>query len=335
MQVPQFRGAGKIAFGQKEVPVPGNGELLIQVKANALCGSERGQFWKGSAVTPGHEAAGIVVAAGPATNVPLGTPGVIFLMDFCGTCRSCRLGYTNQCTQKRADMGFNKDGGYGPFELIHENIFFPVPPDILLTEATMLLDIMGTSSHALKRAQLVHRDIQAVVIAGAGPVGLGVLAMTRILLGEHTPIFITDVLPYRLELATRLGGIPIDLNHESLVEGVRQRTPIDIDLAVDTSGKRAAREACIEILAKRGVLACIGHGEDLNLSVSNDLIAPERVILGSEYFCFNDLPGLLQHLQNHHAYLQQIITHRYPVERLQEAFDVFFKGETGKVVIEQ
>ena len=335
MQVPRFQGAGKIVFGEKEVPVPGSGELLIDVKANALCGSERGQFLRGSTVTPGHEAAGIVVAAGRDTHVPVGTPGVIFLMDFCGTCRSCRLGLTNQCLQKRADMGFNKDGGYGPYELVHESIFFPVDPDIPLTEATMLLDVMGTSSHALKRAQLVHRDIQAVVVAGAGPVGLGVLAMSRILLGEQVPVFITDLVPYRLELAARLGGTPIDLNQQSFLEGVRAHAGGDIDLAIDTSGKGAARQACIEILAQRGVLVCVGHGEGLSLTVSADLIAPERAVLGSEYFRFNELPELLQHLRGHRAYLRQIITHRYPVDRLQEAFEVFFQGQTGKVVIEQ
>ncbi|HZB10855.1 MAG TPA: alcohol dehydrogenase catalytic domain-containing protein [Rubrobacter sp.] len=87
---------------------------MIGVKANALCGSERGQFFDGSGVTPGHEAAGVVVDAGPETGTAAGTRGVIYLMDFCGECRSCALGFTNQCMNKRGDVGFNKDGGYGP-----------------------------------------------------------------------------------------------------------------------------------------------------------------------------------------------------------------------------
>ncbi len=335
MRVPRFIGDGKITFSERDVPVPGPGQLLIEVKANALCGSERWQFLKGSAVTPGHEAAGIVVAAGPDTRVSTGTPGVIFLMDFCGDCRSCRLGFTNQCLEKRGDMGFTRDGGYGRYELVHERIFFPVDPDIPLTEATMLLDVMGTSSHALKRARLVHPDIQSVVVAGAGPVGLGVLAMLRILLGEQAPVLIADMIPYRLELAARLGGTPIDLNQQTIDEGVREHGNGGIDLAIDTSGKSAARQGCLAVLARRGVLVCVGHGESLNLAVSADLIAPERAVLGSEYFCYDELPELLQHLRTHRAYLRQIITHRFPVDCLQAAFEVFFQGETGKVVIEQ
>ena len=115
--VPHFVGNRRIAATAKPVPQPGPGQLLIQVQANALCGSERGQFADGTDVTPGHEAAGIVVAAGPGTTTPVGTPGAIFLMDFCGECRSCRLGFTNQCLAKRGDMGFNRDGGYGVYEL--------------------------------------------------------------------------------------------------------------------------------------------------------------------------------------------------------------------------
>ena len=127
MITPQFQGGGRIVFREKPIPTPGQGELLIQVRANALCGSELHQFQDGTPITPGHEAAGFVAAAGPGTSTPVGTPGVIYLMDFCGECRSCRLGLTNQCLQKRADMGFTHDGGYGPFELVHENIFFPIP----------------------------------------------------------------------------------------------------------------------------------------------------------------------------------------------------------------
>jgi threonine 3-dehydrogenase len=335
MPVPRFVGDGRIDFVEKSVPEPGRGQLLIRVAANALCGSERGQFVNGAEVTPGHEAAGIVVAVGPETHTAVGTPGVIYLMEYCGTCRSCRLGFTNQCLNKRGDMGFNRDGGYGPYELVHERIFFPVDTDLTLTEATLLLDVMGTSAHAIKRGQLVHPDVQSVLITGAGPVGLGLLAMARILLGAATPVLIVDIVPYRLELARRLGGAPIDLLEQTIDQGMRQYGLARVDLAIDSSGKGAARRAALDMLDQRGVMVCVGHGEGLDFSVSSDLIAPERAVLGSEYFCFGDLPENLTHLRAHRSYLSQIITHRYPVRDIQPAFEQFFAGQTGKVVIEQ
>jgi len=335
MLVPHFVGTGTIRFIEKPVPEPGPGQLLIKVKANALCGSERSQFFGGTAVTPGHEAAGVVAAAGAGTQTAIGTPGVIFLMDFCGACRSCRRGATNQCLAKRGDMGFTRDGGYGVYELVHEHIFFPIAADLPLTEATLLLDIMGTSSHAIQRARLVRPDIESLVITGAGPIGLGVLAMAKLLLGKDMPVLISDVVTYRLDLAQRLGGVPIHLSETTLDAGLQMHGLDSVDVAIDTSGRAGARRACLDVLGQRGVLVCVGHGEALQLTVSPDLIAPERAILGSEYFRYDELPTNLHLLRTQLPYLQQIITHRYGLHEIQHAFQTFFAGETGKVVIEQ
>ena len=335
VQAPAFIGGGKIIFREKQVPPLGPGQLLIQVKANALCGSERWQFYDGTETTPGHETAGVVVAAGSGTKIALGTPGVIFLMDFCGTCRNCRLGFTQQCLAKRGDMGFNRDGGYGPYELVNENIFFPIDPALSLTEATLLLDIMGTSGHAIQRAKLIRSDIESVVVTGAGPIGLGILAMLRIFLGDDIPLVVADFVDYRLQLVESLGGLPVDLKRHDLQDGLRHHGLTSLDVAFDTSGKAAARRACLDVLAQRGVLVCVGHGEGLDLTVSPDLIAPERAVLGSEYFRYDELPANLVHLQQNGAYLTQLITHRFPIRDVQAAFELFFSGNSGKVVVEQ
>lgn len=335
MSIPMFLGDGKIDYIEKQVPTPGPGQLLLQVKANALCGSERGQFYDGSATTPGHEAAGIVVAAGIDTTTEAGTHGVVFLMDFCGHCRSCKRGYTNQCLSKRADYGFSHDGGYAPYMVVNENVFFAVDAEIPLTEATILLDIMGTGGHAIRRAQLVHGDIESIVIAGAGPIGLAVLAMAKLLLGQELPVYIMDFTPYRLELAERMGAIPINLAQTSLEDVLSLAGLSGIDAAFDTSGRTSARQTALHALNHRGVLVCIGHGQELNLQVSSDLIATERAVLGSEYFQYSELADNHRLLSEHLPYLSQIITHRFGPKSMQEAFELFFKGDTGKVVIEQ
>jgi len=334
MVVPRFLGRGEIGFLRKPVWEPGRGQLLIGVKANALCGSERGQFFDGSDVTPGHEAAGVVVDVGPETGTAAGTRGVIYLMDFCGECRSCALGFTNQCTNKRGDIGFNKDGGYGPYLLVNENVFFPTEDDVPLAEATMLLDVMGTTGHAIRRGLRLREDVRSLGIAGAGPVGLGALAIARILLGPEVIVVISDLSPYRLDLARRLGGKVIDLREKKLAEGLQEHGLDELDLAVDTSGKGVARQSYLDVLSKRGVLVCAGHGEGLSLDVSRDLIAPERAVLGSEYFCYDELHTNLELLRDNLPYLGQIITHRFALQDINEAFEIFFRGETGKVLVE-
>jgi threonine dehydrogenase-like Zn-dependent dehydrogenase len=330
-----FVGNKQIKFAEKMVPQPGPGQLLLQVHANALCGSEKPQFFDGTSTTPGHEAAGTIVATGPNTRISVGTPGTIFLMDFCGHCRSCVLGFTNQCLQKRGDMGFNRDGGYGQYELIHEEIFFPVPEEFPATEGTLLLDIMGTGGHSIERCQLMRPDIDSLLVLGAGPIGLGVLAMAKIILGKQVKVFITDIVPYRLKLAEELGGLPINVSQSTLAEGLKSHGMDRADIAVDTTGKQAARQEGLYALAQRGSLICVGHGEGITLKISPDIIAPERSVVGSEYFRYDELPANLRRLKQHRSYLNQIITHRLGVDEIQKAFEIFFAGETGKVIIEQ
>ncbi|MEJ7747987.1 MAG: alcohol dehydrogenase catalytic domain-containing protein [Candidatus Limnocylindrales bacterium] len=330
----RFSGNRQVVLRERPVPVAGPGELLIEVRANAVCGSDRGLWEAGTSVTPGHETAGVVVAAGAGTTTPIGTLGVVYLMDYCGACRSCLGGYTNQCLAKRADMGFDRDGGYGAYELIHESMFFSVDQDMDPAEATLLLDVMGTTAHALERARLIRPDLESLVVAGAGPIGLGVVAMSRIVLGPAVRVVIADVQPERLRLAEQLGATPIDLRDTTLAAGVAGAGFRDGgDVAIDTTGSASVRDALLATLGRRGVLVCLGHGQWLNVDVSRDLIAPERTILGSEYFPFADLSINLERWRAHRAALAAIVTHRYRLGDLAEALSVFFSGQSGKVVV--
>jgi threonine 3-dehydrogenase len=327
---PLFPGDREIRLVERTYRDPGEGELLISVRANALCGTDRQFYFGGATHIAGHETSGVVAAAGSGTSTAVGTRGVVYLMDFCGKCRSCLIGATNQCLAKRADMGINTDGGYGPFEVVHESNFFPITDDISFVTATMLLDVMGTSSHAIGRAQLVRPDIESVYIAGAGPIGLGLVVMAKLRLGEDIPIHISDVSPWRRDFAESFGAIPVDATDVAAMAEISRP-----DIAFDATGKEVARRAALDILAQRGALICVGHGESVTLDVSNDLIAPEHAVLGSEYFRYDELAGNLALLQEHQDIISRVVTHTFPIEKLDEAFAYFLGGETGKVVVTQ
>lgn len=323
---PVFRGMERIEYVERTYRQPGAGELLIAPRANALCGTDRGFWTRGAEHVAGHETAGVVLEAGDGTTTPVGARGVVFLMDFCGGCRSCRLGATNQCLAKRGDMGINTDGGYGRYEVVHESNFFPITDDIDFATATMLLDVMGTSGHAIGRAQQVRSDIESVYVAGAGPIGLGLLVMSKLVLGQDLPVFISDVSAWRRDFAGTLGGIPVDPAELSAVDSP--------DVAFDASGKEIARRGALDILGQRGVLVCVGHGEQLTLDVSGDLIALEHAVLGSEYFRYDEMPRNLELLRANTELISRVITHRVPIADLEHAFELFLSGETGKVVVE-
>lgn len=335
-RVPHFLGGGRIGTQDRSIPDPGAGQLLLRVRANALCGTDRAQLSAGSTVTPGHEAAGEVVGVGSGTSTAVGTHGVVFLMDFCGACRSCRGGATNQCLAKRGDMGFTHDGGLGRLELVHESNFFATGPGIDPAEATLLLDMMGTTSHALGRARATRDDIQSLLVGGSGPIGLGTVAMAH-LLWEGVQVVVADLIPYRLALAQRLGAQTIDLRTQGLDAGLRAAgfEGEGVDVAIDTSGRGQSRRSLLDVLGRRGVLVCVGHGEGLELSVSDDLIGPERTVMGSEYFRYDALAANLALLRGNLDYLGQLITHRFGIGDLEAAYRLFLAGQTGKVVIEQ
>ena len=87
---------------------------------------------------------------------------------------------------------------------------------------------------------------------------------------------------------------------------------------------------------EKALLRCSGRScEGLQIEVSSQLIAPERAIVGSEYFRYDELPANLQRLRQHRSHLRGIITHRFPVDRIDEAFATFLAGDCGKVVVEQ
>ncbi|HYE04527.1 MAG TPA: alcohol dehydrogenase catalytic domain-containing protein [Planctomycetota bacterium] len=329
---PRFVGGGRIDFAERAVPTPGPGELLVRVRANALCGSERHQWQHGAEVVPGHELVGEVVARGAGTTCAIGTTGAAYLMEFCGDCRSCRRGLTNQCRAKTADIGFTRDGGYGAFAVVAERAFFALPADVDAVSATMLLDVMGTGGHAIARAGLVQPERRSLLVLGGGPIGLGVLAMARLLL-PGARVRVAEVNRYRLGLIERLGGIALDRGRGSLADAFAGADAPDV--VVDTTGKASARHEAMAVLDRCGVLVCVGHGEDLRLEVSRDLISSERAVLGSEYFPFADLAPNLALLRDNRAYLAQIVTHRMPAAELAAAFTTFFAGDCGKVVVER
>ena len=107
-------------------------------------------------------------------------------------------------------------------------------------------------------------------------------------------------------------------------------------MAVDTSGKQSARQEAVDSLGSTR-LADLRRSRRRHRA--QDIArhhSPERSIVGSEYFRYDELPANLRRLQQHRAYLNQIITHRFGADEIQHAFEAFFfGGETGKVVIEQ
>ena len=159
--------------------------------------------------------------------------------------------------------------------------------------------------------------------------------MSKLTFAKDLPVLINDVKSSRLPLAKKMGGLPIDLSKQSLEEGMEDYGIKNPDVAIDATGKAIARKNALNALAKRGVLVMVGNGEGLEFEQYPDMGGPERSILGSEYFSYNEMEANHELLKDNQEYLSQIITHQYNIKDVQKSYEHFFSpdSDAGKIAV--
>lgn len=325
-----FHGEGRITVEEATMPEAGAGDLLVRIHACALCGSDRGAWERGNRVTAGHEIAGTVVGAGADTTTVIESRGAVFLVAYCGACAMCRAGSRGACLRREGMMGFDRDGGFAEYIVVPERCFLPVDDRLDLDDAVMLLDATGTAMHALRRAGALGKPPAALVM-GAGPVGLGcVLALRAVGVPE---ILAVDVAPFRRAFAERLGARALP-GGEGSVAAVREVLPDGPPLVIEASGNPTAQRQALDVLAPGGRMVVVGHSHvPLEVWTSRDLIQEEKTILGSEYFDPDEFTPNQRLILDGKLAPSRLITHRLPLTQIEEAYRLFWSGETGKVLI--
>jgi propanol-preferring alcohol dehydrogenase len=330
MRAAAFLGDGRVEVRECPIPELGAGMVLIRVSACALCGTDRHGFEHGSAVVPGHEIAGAVVLCGPQADIDIGTEGVVYLVEFCGDCFACRNGSTNMCLNRRAMYGLTVPGGFAEYVTVRADCFLPVASSFSPSRATTLLDLFGTTRHALLR---YGTDVpRCLAVVGCGPIGLGAVAVGQAMGIER--IYASDVAPYRLELAAGLGAVTIDASLVNTVEQLHTMETDGCDVVIEAAGLSHTQRQAIAMAAPGGRVMIVAHSRGtLELQTSTDLIRREISLVGCEYFPIGEFGGTHALVTDGGLDPDPILTHSFPLEGLKEACDSFFSGTTGKVVI--
>jgi threonine 3-dehydrogenase len=332
MRAARFLGEGRIVVENRSVPEPGPGEVLLRVHACATCGSDRHAWEHGSSIIPGHEGSGTVVAAGPGATLPMGTRGAVYLVAYCGACRMCRRGETGACLRKERMIGFTHDGAYAEYMVAPERCILPIDAELHLDNANMLLDVLGTTFHAIRRSRVAPEQMAAVCILGAGPIGQGAIIALRGL-GVST-VYAVDINPFRLEMAAKLGAQVVDGREGDVVKRMRALVPDGPDFVLEATGNQAAQRQAIEMVAADSPVVVVGHSKTpFEVRSSTDLIAQEKMLIGSEYFGVAEFPGNLALVQAGRVDPLPVITHRLPLDQIEEAYTLFWSGRTGKVLV--
>ena len=342
-------GPDDLRVVEKPVPAPGPGEVLLRVEAASLCGTDlkirAGSFFPAQpppgTFTPGHEYAGTVVALGPTVDeVAVGDRVVVEAHRGCMRCANCVRGHYTSCLNYgRPDkghraMGMSVDGGFADYVVNHVTTLYRLPPSVSFEEAVMITTA-GTSMYAIDTlGGLVAGDSVAVI--GPGPVGLTAVQILKCLGAAR--VVLTGTRASRLRLGRELGAdVVVDARACDPVAAVLEATGgRGVDAVLECSGAEEAVDQAIRMCRPAGRIVLVGffHGPvtaDLNRAVKTGLTL--HTIRGEGNRAVGRSVTLAERGLLRTA---PLITHRFPLEAIGEAFDTFAerRGDAVKVVLQ-
>jgi threonine 3-dehydrogenase len=324
----------------EQVPLPeiGPTDVLIKIRKTAICGTDVHIYswddWSQKTIpvpmTIGHEYVGEIVEVGEevedfeAGDRVSGEGHIV-----CGHCRNCRAGREHLC-RKTVGVGVNRPGAFAEYLAIPAHNAYKLPAD-LPDDIAAILDPFGNAAHTALSFDLVGED---VLITGAGPIGIMAGAIAKKIGARH--IVITDINPYRLELARKLGIHHAVNAAESDLASVMDELGMleGFDVGLEMSGSPRALGDMLKVMMHGGKVALLGippaeASLDLTQVVFKGLTL--KGIYGREMFeTWYKMIALIQEGLD----LSPILTHHFPVDRYREGFEVMVSGESGKVVLD-
>lgn len=343
-----FRGDRKIETLTFEDPVPGPDEVVLEVKASGMCGSDL-RFYRApagealaafglkgddSGVIAGHEPCGVVAAVGTAVDprtVRVGDRVMVHHYDGCGFCHLCRTGWTQMCERGAVIYGATAHGGHADYLKVPARTLVPLPDEVSFTAGAAISCGTGTAYGALVRLGLTARD--TIAVFGLGPVGQSAVQLAAAMGAE---VIAVDVAAERVALAEGFGAAhAVDSAATDPVEAVQALTGgRGVSTALDCSGAAAARHAAVRAAAPWGRVAFVGEGGNVTLDVSPDLIRKQLTVLGSYTFSLAGQADCARFVARHAVDVDRLFTHRWKLQDAEEAYREFDRQTGGKAVIE-
>ncbi|MCS7221762.1 MAG: zinc-dependent alcohol dehydrogenase family protein [Anaerolineae bacterium] len=304
MQAALYAGVHDIQLVERVRPVPQAGELLVQVHACGICGTDR-HIYHGEApacppVILGHEFAGEVVAVGPGVSPNwIGRRVAVDPNIYCGRCEYCRDGRIQLCTGLRA-IGVTQDGGFAQFCAVPEAQALPVPEGLSLEEAAMT-EPVACCLHGIDLAEV--RAGQRVAVLGGGAIGLILAQLARA--RGAIDVVVSEPAAPRRQLAVELGidsVAPTELG---------ERLPDGADVVIEAAGTRTTAAQALEI-ARRGATVLLFGVTPMGQKIEMEpfqVFRKELTIKGSHINPFT-MRRALALLESGQVQVAPLITHR-------------------------
>lgn len=335
MKVAAIRGERQAAIVEKPVPAPRGDVVVVKVTVAPMCTEYKGYAAGRASDTLGHEAAGVVEAVAQTGRVAAGDRVVAMPQSPCGACALCLAGDYIHCERVVDILAATGNAAgkatYAQYVLKQDWLLLPIPDDVSDVHAAMACCGLGPTFGAMQRMAVDRFD--TVLITGLGPVGLGGV-VNGVFRGAR--VIGVESHPYRARLARELGAAAvIDPADPHAREAIRDLTGgLGVDKAVDCSGAAAAQRLLIDAVRRRGQVAFVGEGGELSVHVSRDLIRKGLTLHGQWHWNLRDAPRLMQVIRGAGAALDTLVTHRFPMSGVQEAWELQLTGNCGKVVLD-
>jgi threonine 3-dehydrogenase len=323
---------------QVAVPEPAGKEVLIEVAASSICGTDVHIFdwndWARRHIHPprvfGHEMSGRVVAVGP--EVRGLQPGAFVAAEthvVDHTCRQCQRGLYHLCENVRV-LGVDRDGSFANFVLLPAENCWPNAPG-LSPEVAALQEPFGNAVHAATAGPLKDN---AVAIFGLGPIGLCAVGIARA--EGAAAIYGIEPNPFRRALAERMGATAVFAPSPGVVQAVKNANGgVGVDVVLEMSGHPQAVEQGLQALHSGGWISLLGLGDAPVTLDLNDLVVTKGItvygIFGRRIW--DSWERTSAYLSSGRVDVSPLITHRYPLDDFQEAMAQMKGGSSGKVVL--
>lgn len=322
-----------------DIPQIGPKEVLVKVLATSICGSDYHIYtwdkWSQSKVTPpnimGHEFAGEVVDIGSEVkSIKVGDNISSETHFVCGHCDQCRVGNGHIC-ENTVILGIDVNGTFAEYVAIPEKSAWLNPKGVDPAYLAVQ-EPLGNAVHTILSGDVAGKDI---AIVGCGPIGaLGVTVAKSI---SPSRIFVIELNPYRMDLAKKLGADIIinPMNEDPVKRILKETNGTGVDIVAEMSGNPDAIYKAMKYIKPGGRMSLLGiPTEEISLDIANDVIFKGitiQGIVGRRLFeTWYKTRGLIE---SGNLDLESVITHRFPLEKFQEAFELMKKGDSGKIVL--
>jgi threonine dehydrogenase-like Zn-dependent dehydrogenase len=340
MRAAVFAGPGRIVLEEKPVPSVGPTDALVRVTTTTICGTDvhilKGEYPVAPGLTVGHEPVGVIAELGSAvTGYEVGQRVIAGAITPCGQCDSCLDARWSQCGGKAMGgwrFGNTIDGCQAEYVLVpNAAANLAVIPESLSDEQVLMCpDIMSTGFGGAESGRIKIGDVVAVF--AQGPIGLCATAGAR--LRGAGLIVAVDGIDRRLEAAKRLGAdVTLDYHTVDPVAAILELTGgRGVDVAIEALGTQQTLESCLRVLRPGGVLSSLGVYSG-KLTLPLDAFAAG---LGDHTIVTTLCPGgkdrmrrLMSVLASGRVNLKSMVTHRFPLDRIAEAYDLFANQRDG------